>query len=89
MFIHGVERGRGVFPRILTQVRLTILNKDGRDLPLAKRLIALQSVFTRAYTELRFRQLQAWSQKFFPVQLAGGIKKSFYAGRTYGPSASD
>ena len=71
---NAIEAGSSEFPVILTQVRVIILNKDGSDAPLAKRLIALQSIFTLLYTGLRFLQLQSWQQQIMPSQLKGGIK---------------
>ena len=71
---NDIEAGSSEFPVILTQVRVIILNKDGSDAPLAKRLIALQSIFTLLYTGLRFLQLQSWQQQIMPSQLKGGIK---------------
>ena len=69
-----IEAGTSDFPTILTQVRMIILNKDGSDAPLSKRLISLQSIFTLVYTGLRFLQLQTWQQQVMPPQLKGGIK---------------
>ena len=71
---NGIEEGSDDFPTILTQVRMIILNKDGSDAPLSKRLISLQSIFTLLYTGLRFMQLQTWQQKVMPPQLKGSIK---------------
>ena len=56
---NGIEAGSAEFPEILAQVRMIILNKDGSDAPLSKRLISLQSIFTLLYTGLRFTQLQS------------------------------
>ena len=71
---NNIEAGHADFPDILTQVRMIILNKDGSDAPLSKRLISLQSIFTLLYTGLRFLQLQQWQQQVMPQQLKGGIK---------------
>ena len=71
---NAIEAGSADFPTILTQVRMIILNKDGSDAPLSKRLISLQSIFTLLYTGLRFLQLQIWQQQVMPPQLKGGIK---------------
>ena len=71
---NSIEAGSTEFPVILTQVRMTILNKDGSDAPLSKRLISLQSIFTLLYTGLRFLQLQRWQQEVMPPQLKGGVK---------------
>ena len=71
---NSVEAGTDDFPDILTKVRMIILNKDGSDAPLSKRLISLQSIFTLLYTGLRFLQLQTWQQQVMPLQLKGGIK---------------
>ena len=69
-----IEAGEIEFPSILTQVRMIILNRDGSDAPLAKRVISLQSIFTLLYTGLRFTQLQDWQQSVMPLQLKGGVK---------------
>ena len=71
---NDIEAGHADFPDILTQVRMIILNKDGSEAPLSKRLISLQSIFTLLYTGLRFWQLQQWQQQVMPIQLKGGIK---------------
>ena len=71
---NDIEAGKSEFPTILTQVKMVIFNKDGSDLPLSKRLIALQSIFTLLYTGLRFFQLQSWQQTVMPMQLKGGVK---------------
>ena len=71
---NDIEAGTTEFPTILTQVKMFIFNKDGSDLPLSKRLISLQSIFTLLYTGLRFFQLQTWQQTVMPMQLKGGVK---------------
>ena len=72
--LNAIEAGEDEFPTILTQVRMIILNKDGNDAPLSKRLISLQSIFTLLYTGLRFMQLQQWQQEIMPPQVKGGVK---------------
>lgn len=61
-------------PKILTTVRQVLLDKNGRDEPLQKRIISLLPVFTLAYTGLRFKQLQHWQSSVLPMNLYGGIK---------------
>lgn len=73
-FFCNIETGQITMPKILTTVRQVLLNKNGQDEPLQKRIISLLPVFTLAYTGLRFKQLQQWQANILPKNLFGGIK---------------
>ena len=73
-FFRAIETGEFAMPKILTTVRQVLLNKNGKEEPLDKRIISLLPVFTLAYTGLRFKQLQEWQSRVMPCNLFGGIK---------------
>ena len=73
-FFRSIESGEVSMPKILTTVRQVLLNKNGKDEPLQKRIISLLPVFTLAYSGLRFKQLQQWQAQVLPTNLFGGIK---------------
>ena len=73
-FFRSIESGEVSMPTILTTVRQVLLNKNGKDEPLQKRIISLLPVFTLAYSGLRFKQLQQWQAQVLPTNLFGGIK---------------
>lgn len=73
-FFRDIENGTRVMPKILVTAKQVLLNKNGLDDPMQKRIISLLPVFLLAYTGTRFRQLQCWQNAVFPSELKGGIK---------------
>ena len=78
-FFSDIEEGKRQMPKQLATAKQVLLNKNGLDDPMHKRIISLLPIFLLAYTGTRFRQLQEWQNCVFPSELKGGIK-----GRTMG-----
>ena len=74
LFFRGIEDGSRKMPKQLAMAKQVLLNKNGLDDPMQKRIISLLPIFLLAYTGARFRQLQKWQQAVFPTELKGGIK---------------
>ena len=60
-------------PTILGIAKQVILDKNGEDTPLQKRLLSILPALVLSYTSVRFRQLQEWQKNIMPKQLHGGI----------------
>ena len=73
-FFRAIEDGTRSMPKQLATAKQVLLNKNGRDDPMQKRIISLLPIFLLAYTGTRFRHLQAWQRTVFPLELKGGIK---------------
>ncbi len=73
-FFRGIEDGSRKMPKQLATAKQVLLNKNGQDDPMQKRIISLLPIFLLAYTGARFRQLRKWQQSVFPSELKGGIK---------------
>ena len=73
-FFRGIEDGSRKMPKQLAMAKQVLLNKNGLDDPMQKRIISLLPIFLLAYTGARFKQLQKWQQAVFPTELKGGIK---------------
>ena len=74
VFFREIEDGTRQMPKQLATAKQVLLNKNGLDNPMQKRIISLLPIFLLAYTGLRFRQLQIWQNNVFPRELKGGIK---------------
>ena len=68
-----VESGKRSMPTILGVAKQVILDKNGEDTPLQKRLISILPALVLSYTSIRYQQLQQWQSKVMPAQLHGGI----------------
>ena len=73
-FFSEIETGKRDFPQALTCVKQVLLDKNGGNSPMQKRIISLMSVFVVTYTGLRYAQLQSWQWQTLPEELYGGIK---------------
>lgn len=73
-FFRGIEDGTRLMPKQLATAKQVLLNKNGLDDPMQKRIISLLPSFLLAYTGTRFRHLQSWQQSVFPSEIKGGIK---------------
>ncbi len=73
-FFRGIEDGTRSMPKQLATAKQVLLNKNGLDDPMQKRIISLLPIWLLAYTGARFRQLQTWQQNVFPSEIKGGIK---------------
>ncbi len=74
LFLRGVEDGSRRMPKQLATAKQVLLNKNGLDDPMQKRIISLLPIFLLAYTGTRFKQLRTWQNSVFPCELKGGIK---------------
>ena len=74
IFFRGIEDGTRLMPKQLATAKQILLNKNGLDDPMQKRIISLLPIFLLAYTGTRFRHLQSWQQSVFPSEIKGGIK---------------
>ena len=74
-FFQQIECGLRDFPKAISCVKQVLLDKQGDDSPLQKRIISLMSVFVVAYTGLRYSQLHVWQAQTLPKELFGGIKE--------------
>ena len=73
LFFRQIESGERCMPKILGVAKQVILDKNGEDTPLQKRLLSILPALVLSYTSVRFRQLQKWQQLVMPSQLHGGI----------------
>ena len=73
-FFRQIECGSRDFPKAISCVKQVLLDKQGDDTPLQKRIISLMSVFVVSYTGLRYSQLHVWQAQTLPKELYGGIK---------------
>ena len=73
-FFRCLEHSECPIPSILATAKQKILNKNGDNSPLQKRLITILPALLLSYTGARFQQLQSWQSAVMPPQLYGAIK---------------
>ena len=71
-FFCNIEDGKRQMPKQLATAKQVLLNKNGLDDPMQKRIISLLPIFLLAYTGTRFRQLQEWQNCVFFLQNSKG-----------------
>ena len=82
-FFRFLETTDEPMPTILASAKQQILNKNGNNEPLQKRLITILSPLLLAYTGARYQQLQDWQALTMPVQLHGAIKGRYMSDVPY------